>query len=55
MLGHLICDQYVMYCKGELMKCAIIYCNVSHELKCTQMNSKHIQTVYMIRFLYCAS
>lgn len=54
MLGHLIYDQYMMYCTGEDMKYTRIYCNVAHELKCTQMNIKHIQAVYMIRFLYCA-
>jgi len=53
-LGHLIYDQYMMYCTGEDMKYTRIYCNVAHELKCTQMNIKHIQAVYMIRFLYCA-
>ena len=39
-----------MYCRGEHMKCTRIFCNVARELKCTQMNTKHIQAVYMIRF-----
>jgi len=50
-----MCDQYVMYCTGEHLKCTRIYCNVAHELKYAQMNTKCIQAVYIIRFLYCAS
>jgi hypothetical protein len=53
-LGHLIYDQYMIYCTGEHMKYTRIYYNVAHELKCTQMNIKtYSGCVYDQVFVLC--